>query len=267
MNCRKIKLAVFDWAGTTVDYGCMAPYIVFDEIFKAKGIELTKDEILKPMGMEKKDHIRALLKTDKASKQWQNNYGREWNDSDINEMYENFEERLAQIVADFSEPIDGVVDTINALKEKDILIGSTTGYTGEMMKNVIPKAKDMGYDPQCVVTPEIVGCGRPAPFMIYENMRKFNVYPPKCVVKVGDTVMDILEGKNAGVWSVGVLDGSSEVGLSKEEMTSPDIDKINKCRETAKQKYEEAGADFIIDSIADLPDLIEKINKMLQEGK
>lgn len=267
MTDKKIKLAVFDWAGTVVDYGCMAPYVVFDETFNAKGIKLTKEEILEPMGMEKRDHIRALLSTDKATAQWQENYGRMWNDDDINEMYELFEERLAEIVGDFSAPITGVPETIAQLKAMGIHIGSTTGYTSAMMENVIPKAKELGYEAEYVVTPEIVGGGRPAPFMVLENMRKFGVYPADCVIKVGDTVMDILEGKNAGVWSVGIIDGSSEMALSLEEMQTLSEEEINKHRKAAKESYINAGADFVINNITELPELINKINEMLQEVK
>lgn len=265
MNSKKIRLAVFDWAGTTVDYGCMAPYVVFDETFKARKIYLTKAEILKPMGMEKRDHIRALLSTESATDQWQREYGRDWNENDINDMYESFEARLAEVVADFSEPIDGIVETVKQLRESGVIIGSTTGYTGEMMKNVIPRAKALGYEADYVVTPEIVGGGRPAPFMIYENMRNFKIYPPESVIKVGDTVMDILEGKNAGVWSVGVLDGSSEVALSKEEMAILSEEELNRHRRAAIDKYTAAGADYIINSIKELPELIKKINEKMQE--
>ena len=37
------------------------------------------------------------------------------------------------------------------------------------------------------------------------------------VLKVGDTISDIKEGKNAGVWSAGIVVGSSEMGLTQEE--------------------------------------------------
>ena len=67
---RKIKLAVFDWAGTTVDYGCVAPLAVFEKIFENKNIHLTREEILKPMGMGKRDHIETLLRTENATEQW-----------------------------------------------------------------------------------------------------------------------------------------------------------------------------------------------------
>lgn len=51
---RGIQLLVFDWAGTTVDYGSSAPETVFERVFESAGIHLTRDEINRPMGMEKK---------------------------------------------------------------------------------------------------------------------------------------------------------------------------------------------------------------------
>lgn len=86
-----------------------------------------------------------------------------------------------------------------------------------MMEQVIPKAAEMGYQADCVVTPDVTGIGRPTPFMLFECMRRLEVYPPRAVVKVGDTVVDMLEGKNAGAWSVGILTGSNLLGLSQEE--------------------------------------------------
>ena len=267
MESNKVKLVVFDWAGTTVDYGCMAPYVVFDRVFTDRGIKLTKEEILKPMGMEKKDHIRELLRMESAGRMWLEKYSRQWNEEDINLMYEDFENRLAGVAAEFSNPIEGVVEAVGELRSMGILIGSTTGYTGEMMENVIPAAEAMGYKPDYVVTPEAVGCGRPAPFMLYENMRKLGVYPIKSVVKVGDTVMDILEGKNAGAWSVGVIDGSSELGLSREEVASLSEADLAEHYKRARENYLAAGADFVINNISQLPALIEEINKVMGEGK
>ena len=134
-----------------------------------------------------------------------------------------------------------------------------------MMEKVIPKAKAEGYEAEYVVTPEVVGSGRPAPFMIYENMRKFNVYPVSEVVKVGDTVMDILEGVNAGVWTVGILEGSSELGLSLEEKETMSETELNALKEKARDAYTNAKADFIIEKIEDLPQVIEEINSKLKE--
>ena len=262
-NNKKIELTVFDWAGTVTDYGGVAPLIVFNETLSGYGVKLTKQEINKPMGMEKKDHIRALLQTEKANGQWRERYGREWTEEDVNQIYLKFESTLFSIVADYSIVIPGVAETVEALKKQGIHIGSTTGYTSEMMKNVLPKAKQGGYEPECVVTPDLVGSGRPAPFMIYENMRKFGVYPPKHVVKVGDTVMDVLEGVNAGAWSVGVLEGSNQVGLSREEAQALPAEEMKDLKLNAAKAYLAAGADFVIDSITQLPSIIEIINSRL----
>lgn len=262
---KKVKLVVFDWAGTTVDYGCMAPLTVLKKTFESKKIELSKEDILKPMGMEKRDHIRALLEMENVNEQWKNVYGVNWTEDDIDELYEIFESSLAEVVASYSSPIMGIEDTVKKLKDMNVKIGSTTGYTAQMMENVIPRAKEEGYEAEYVVTPEIVGAGRPSPFMIYENMRKLNVYPIGGVVKVGDTVMDILEGVNAGAWTVGILEGSSEVGLSMEEMQTLSEKEILECKEKAAKAYTEAGADFVINNIVDLPGIIEKINMLLNE--
>ena len=98
-----------------------------------------------------------------------------------------------------------MVDTVQQLLKQGLKIGSTTGYTSQMMKQVLPKARGLGYEADCVVTPDVTGASRPTPFMLYECMRRLNVYPPSAVVKVGDTVVDIQEGKNAGAWSIGIL--------------------------------------------------------------
>ena len=70
MSDSGIRMVVFDWAGTVVDYGSSAPAQVFDQVFLGEGIPLTRQEINGPMGMEKKDHIRALLSLDRVRTAW-----------------------------------------------------------------------------------------------------------------------------------------------------------------------------------------------------
>jgi phosphonate transport system ATP-binding protein len=72
----KIRLVVFDWAGTTVDYGSLAPADMFDRVFRTAGITLTREEINRPMGMEKKDHIRELLSSESGDRQFRQVNGR-----------------------------------------------------------------------------------------------------------------------------------------------------------------------------------------------
>lgn len=262
---KKIALAVFDWAGTTVDYGCVAPLAVFEKIFNDKKIFLTREEILKPMGMGKRDHIETLLATEHASVQWEEQYHRSWDQSDVDEMFSKFNQELLSVLKNYCTPIDGVLETIRQLREDGILIGSTTGYTREMMNIVEPKAKEQGYAPDYVVTSEMTGYGRPYPYMLFENMRKFKVYPPCCVVKIGDTASDIKEGKNADAWSVGIIEGSSAANMTPELAKTLSSEEKNLRFAKAEQILREAGADYVIRTIRELPEVIRQINKKLEE--
>ena len=87
----RISIVVFDWAGTTVDYGSCAPMDVFKLVFDEAGVILSRQEINGPMGLEKKTHIRSLLSLENAKEQWNVRYGRKWNEEDVNNLYERFE--------------------------------------------------------------------------------------------------------------------------------------------------------------------------------
>ena len=260
----QIQMVVFDWAGTTVDYASSAPSTVFDRVFSAAGIHLTKEEINRPMGMEKKAHIRELLSCESGNSQWLQAYGKPWTDEDVEDLYQKFEKTLYQVVAEYSSPLPGVVETVKALRERGLKIGSTTGYTSQMMEQVIPGAKEQGYEADCVVTPDVTGAARPTPFMLFECMRRMQVYPPCTVVKVGDTVVDMQEGKNAGAWSVGILTGSNLLGVSREEYETMDPSELERRKCETAEIYRKAGADMVIDSIVDLPAVIDEINCRLQ---
>lgn len=255
-----IKLVVFDWAGTTTDFGSQAPTRIFDKTFSQMGLHFTTEEINAPMGMEKKTHIRTMLSTDKGMERWTSLYHRNWTEEDVEEIYQRFEQNLREVVADYSHVIPGVAQTVDILRSRGIRIGSTTGYNNEVMHKVAPAAAKEGYAPDCIVTPDITGHSRPTPFMLYECMRKTGVYPASRVVKVGDTIVDILEGKNAGAWSVGILVGSSLMGLSQEEYDNATDAEMEARKDAARKAYLDAGADLVIDSIQDLPAAIDQLN-------
>lgn len=153
-------------------------------------------------------------------------HGREWNQNDVAIMYQSFEKHLFASLQDFTTPIPGVVETMEQLRREGIRIGSTTGYTDAMMKIVQPGAAAQGYTVDCLVTPDHLPAGRPAPYMIYRNMTELAIPSVDEVVKVGDTIADIREGLNAKVCSVGVITGSNELGLTEEEyktMPEPEL--------------------------------------------
>ena len=142
---KKIKAVIFDWAGTTVDFGCMAPVQAFVEVFKQYGIEPTMEEVRGPMGMLKIDHIRTMLRMDRIRTCWVQKYGKEPGEEEVQALYQIFEEKLLSILHLYADPKPGVVETVNRLRRNGYRIGSTTGYTDKMMEIVAPAAKEKGY--------------------------------------------------------------------------------------------------------------------------
>lgn len=263
-----IEGVIFDWAGTAVDFGCFAPVNVFIDIFRDAGVEVTMKEAREPMGMLKIDHIRAMLQMPRVSALWKEEKGRDFDENDVNELYSKFEPALMASLSKYTDPIPGVIDTVKTLREKGLKIGSTTGYTNTMMEVVTSEAKEKGYEPDSWVTPDSTnGVGRPYPYMIYKNMERLKLSAPWKVVKVGDTVSDIKEAVNAGVWSVGIIIGSSEMGLSYDEFnTLSDADKDEAIKKT-EEVFMKNGADFTIKSMTDLPKLLHKIDGLVNEGR
>ena len=263
-----IEAIIFDWAGTTVDFGCFAPVNVFIDIFKNAGIDVTMEEARAPMGMLKIDHIRAMLSMPRISALWEEKFSRSYNEQDVENLYAEFEPALMASLSEYTDPIPEVIETVQVLRNQGLKIGSTTGYTKTMMDVVVPNALKKGYSPDFYVTPdETNSYGRPYPYMIYRNMEQLKLSASWKVVKVGDTASDIKEGISAGVWSVGVIIGSSEMGLSLDEFNSlSESEQISVISKT-DQAFKQNGADFTIQSMSELPQLIERINLLILEGK
>ncbi len=256
---KSIECVIFDWAGTAVDYGCFAPVAAFTEAFKGIGLEISSDEARGPMGMNKIDHIRELFKLDNVTAQFKNLFSRDWTEEDVVEMNRSFESFLFASLSNYTTPINNVLDVVAELRAKGLKIGSTSGYTAKMMEVVSAGAEAKGYKPDCYVTADGLPAGRPQPFMIYQNMINLAVSSPKSIVKVGDTVSDIKEGVNAGVYSVGVILGSSEMALSEEEVAALAPEVLNEKIEVVRQRFMNAGAYTTILTMAELPALINKI--------
>jgi ABC-type sugar transport system ATPase subunit len=100
-----------------------------------------------------------------------------------------------------------------------------------------------------------VPAGRPEPWMIFRVMEALRVYPPSSVVKVGDTLVDIEDGLNAGVWSVGVVDSSNLMGLTGEEFRALSDSERDERRAKVREAYRAAGAHAAVDTLAELPSL------------
>lgn len=253
------EAVIFDWAGTTVDYGCFAPVQAFAEIFKEYGIEPTMEETRGPMGMLKWDHIRTMLEMERIGGQFRRVHGRAFTDRDVDEMHDKFQEKLLGILDRFAQPKEYVAETASRLRELGVKIGSTTGYNNIMMEIVAGEAAKAGYAPDCWFSPDDVNhMGRPYPFMIFRNMEALKVSSVERVIKAGDTISDIREGKNAGVFTVGIIEGSSEMGLSKEEYLALTPQARQEREDDVRKAYFAAGADLVAQDIRDVLELVRR---------
>ncbi len=261
-----IKAVIFDWAGTIVDYGCMAPVVAFVEAFKKRNINITVEEARLPMGLAKKEHVRSISEFETVRNQWNKIYNRFPEDGDINDIYSDLEPALASIVAKYSAPIPGLLELSQNLRQRGIKIGSTTGYVASMMENVVPLATNYGFHPDCIVNSSDVKEGRPKPWMIYLNAEKMDVYPLSSMIKLGDTVADIEEGLNAGLWTIGFTKSGNEVGYSLDEINTIDKEILNEKIKQASHKLLNAGAHFVCEGVWDCLHVIDVIDNLIKKG-
>ena len=257
---KKIKAVILDWAGTTVDFGSMAPVAAFRRAFAPEGLSPEDALIRRFMGLPKKEHVRSMLFDEKLTEVFVEKHGKAPGEEDVERIYASFEPALFEVLQEHAHPLPGVPETIKRLRNEGILIGSTTGYTRAMMDVLYPVSSALGYTPDCLVCPDDVGgVGRPFPYMLWENLRRLKIESVSEVIKIGDTIADILEGSNAGCVSVGVILGSNMLGLSEEGYEKTDRGVIKGLAKEARKLYEEAGADHVIESFADITALIESL--------
>ena len=262
-----LKAVVFDWAGTTVDHGCRAPAHVFVRVFARFGVEVTEEEAREPMGKAKRDHIETVLRMPAVAQRWRERYGRDWTETDLDLLYAAFLPEQQGVIGDFCDVIPGTVATVDGLRARGLRIGSTTGYTRELVAVCAEAAARQGYAPDVISCAGEVPSGRPAPDMLLRNMMELHVYPPCAVVKVGDTVVDVQEGLNAGAWVVAVSMTGNEVGRSATELEALPEAEREVLRRHAVARLAGAGAHFVVDSIADLPGCIDDIEARLARGE
>ena len=255
----KFKAAIFDWAGTMIDFGSFAPMGVFVEVFRKFGIEASIADARKPMGAPKWDHIKSMLQEPHLAEQWQQKYGALPNDADVDRIYEIFVPMNEEVVANYAKLIPGARDTVEWLRAQGMKIGSTTGYTRSIMERVLPLAAEQGYSPDNLVCSDDLPEGRPGPLGMYQCFVDLVVYPPQAVLKVDDTAPGIAEGVAAGCVTVGLALSGNEAGLTPDEFAALDEDERAALRERTSAILKAAGADHVIDTVADLPALIEKL--------
>ncbi len=261
-----LRGVILDWAGTTLDYGCMAPAVAFVAIYERWGVPITTPEARIPMGAHKRDHIQQISHLDRVAAAWRDVHGRACTEEDVDAMFEAFVPVQMEILGRYADLIDGTVEAVEAFRARDLLIGSTTGYTREMMELLEAEAASRGYRPDATVCATDVPKGRPAPWMCLRNAELLGIYPMEAVVKIGDTLPDIAEGLNAGMWTIGLALTGNEVGLPADEVAALDDEVRARLLNRAYGRMRAAGAHYVVDSVADCPDIVDEIAERVRAG-
>lgn len=262
-----VKAVVFDWAGTMIDHGSLAPMGAFVKVFSDFGVAITVEEARQPMGKPKWDHIKALMTDPAIAERWSKAHGTAPTDRDVDRVFEVFVPLNESVVTDFADVIPGVLDCHAALRARGVKIGSTTGYTRSIMERVLPAATAQGLVTDSLVcagdTPE----GRPTPLMMYKCFLDLGVWPSAGVIKVDDTEVGIEEGLAAGCWTVGVALSGNAAGLSHRDLLALGEAERSELRAKAAGKLLRCGAHFVIDSVAGLLPVVDDIEGRLARGE
>ena len=262
-----IKAVILDWAGTTVDYGSMAPTAVFIRLFEKEGVRIAMEDARSGMGLMKKDHLRTILARPQVADAWKAVHGSPASDEDVDHLFDRFVPMQLEVLKEYAKPIPGLLDAIRELRGRGMMIGSTTGYIRSMMDVLAPEAKARGYAPDCIVCSDEVPAGRPFPWMCYQNAMQLDVFPMQAMIKVGDTLPDIEEGLNAGMWSVGLSQTGNLLGLSETEADALKPKEREAANQRVAAQLYQAGAHCVVDGIWGLPAAISNIESRLALGE
>ena len=257
MNPIPIRLAVFDLAGTIVDHGCFGPVAAFQASFAEAGVSLNAAEVRGPMGLEKRDHIAALLAEPAIAQRFAQATGHAPSEADLDALYAAFQPRQMEAIAEHSELVPGVLELAAELARRGIAIATTTGYFREAAELVWAALADQGLTPAINLCPTDVPAARPAPWMIFRAMEATGVYPPAAVVKIGDTVPDIAEGLAAGAWSLGVSRTGSGVGLSATSLAALPVESQRSRMAAAASELQQAGAHDVLEDVTGLVEWLD----------
>lgn len=218
-----IKMVVFDMAGTTVDEQNVV-YRTLRETIQSTGVEVSQEEVNRiGAGKEKQQAIEDILQEHGTHQHY-----------DIDDLYNEFLGRLTNAYASLEvKPILGAENLFDALRANGIKIVLNTGYDRSTAESLIKKLKwEIGDTIDGMVTASEVARSRPHPDMITKAQADFKINDPANVLKIGDSAIDIQEGKNAGCGTtVGITTGAQPRELLRTANPTHIIDSLEELEE------------------------------------
>ncbi|WP_176592554.1 phosphonoacetaldehyde hydrolase [Sphingobium sp. EM0848] len=262
-----VKAVIFDWAGTMIDFGCRAPVMALQRLFADAGVDISEAEARADMGRAKRDHIRALLAMPRIADAWRARHGAAASEADVDRLHDAVEPLMRAAAADCAGLVPGAAETVQRLKDAGVRIASSTGYTRAMMADILPLAAEQGYAPEFVVCAGETAEGRPSPLMMWKALVELGVWPSAACIKVDDAPVGIAEGREAGSWTIGVAASGNGVGFDYCALRKLDAAERDRLVLASADALRAAGADYVIDSVADLWPVVETIAARIATGE
>ena len=265
----KVKAVILDWSGTLADAYVIAPAVVFVEVFANQGVEISMEEARGPMGLRKDLHIKALTEDPEIAERWKAVKGKYPDQSDVDAMFADFVPAQRDCLRKYTTLLPGVADVLNDLQKQGIKFGASTGFVRSMVDILLEDCIKQGFTPDATVAgDEVIHGARPNPHMVYRNLDLLDIQDIKSVVKCDDTVSGVGEALNAGCWGVGLVRYSNYMNINSldEEATLSEAEIARRMAKT-RAILETAGAHYVIDSLVELPAVIDDINARLARGE
>ncbi len=265
----KVQALVLDWSGTIADAYVIAPAVVFLEVFKNQGVEISMEEARGPMGLRKDLHIKMLTEDPVIAERWKSIKGKYPDQSDVDAMFKDFVPAQLDCLRKYTTILPGVKDVLVDLQKQGLKIGASTGFVRSMVDILLEDSIKQGFTPDATVAgDEVINGARPAPHMVWKNLDLMNISEIKSVVKCDDTVSGVGEALNAGCWGVGLVRYSNYMNInSLDEETTLSEAEIQRRMAHTRKILLESGAHYVIDSLVDLPAVIDDINARLARGE
>jgi phosphonoacetaldehyde hydrolase len=270
---RSVGYLMLDCSGTTMDRYVDAPAIVFVEVFKRYGLEVSMPEARAPMGLRKDLHIRAITQIPSVRERFIAHFGREPAQSDVDAMFAVFVPTQLKLLRDgtYHTLLPGVAELCKGWQEQGIKIGVTTGFTRAMLDLLLAGAAKQGFVPDAHCAGDEVELPRPTAYMVIKNLERLGVYNLQNAmlrtIKVDDTVSGAGEGAPL-CWRVAVSKWSNYVADSWEAVQKMSPGELAARERASKEKLvKESGAHYVIDDLRDMPAVIADVNKRLASGE
>jgi phosphonoacetaldehyde hydrolase len=270
---RSVGYIMLDCSGTTMDRYVDAPAIVFVEVFRKYGLEISMPEARGPMGLRKDLHIKAITEIPSVRGRFVARFGREPSQSDVDAMFADFVPAQLALLRNgsYHTLLPGVGELVKGWQKQGIRIGVTTGFTRDMLDLLLAGAATQGFVPDTHCAGDEVEMPRPTAYMVIKNLERMGVYnlanAMLRTIKVDDTVSGAGEGAPL-CWRVAVSKWSNYVADSWEAVRRMSAAELAAREQASKEKLvKESGAHYVIDDLRDMPAVIAEVNTRLANGE